>query len=86
MSSLTQVLVGVLAALGVAAAELGPILAVAGNLKYVLHQVMTCSVACAPGTACTGASFTALTTMLTVSLPLCAPPLPLLPRSLVTIC
>ena len=44
MSSLTQLQVGDLAALGEAAAELGPILAEAGNLKNVLHQLKTSSV------------------------------------------
>ena len=44
MGSLTQLQVGNLAALGEAAAELGPILAEAGNLKNVLHQLKTSSV------------------------------------------
>jgi hypothetical protein len=44
MSSLTQLQVGDLAALGEAAAELAPILAEAGNLKNVLHQLKTSSV------------------------------------------
>jgi hypothetical protein len=39
MSSLTQLQVGDLSALGEAAAQLGPILAEAGNLKNVLHQL-----------------------------------------------
>jgi hypothetical protein len=39
MSSLTNLQVGNLAALGEAAAQLGPILAEAGNLKNVLHQL-----------------------------------------------
>jgi hypothetical protein len=44
MSSLTQLQVGNLAALGEAAAELGPILAEAGNLKNVLKQLKGTSV------------------------------------------
>ena len=44
MSSLSQLQVGNLAALGEAAAELGPILAEAGNLKNVLHQLKSTSV------------------------------------------
>ena len=44
MGSLTQLQVGNLAALGEAAAELGPILAEAGNLKNVLHQLKATSV------------------------------------------
>jgi hypothetical protein len=49
MSSLTQLQVGNLAALGEAAAELGPILAEAGNLKNVLHQLKTTSVGAGMG-------------------------------------
>ena len=41
---------------------------------------------CAPGTVLTGGSLTALTVMLTVSVSLLAPPVPVLPWSLVTIC
>ena len=44
MGSLTQLQMGNLAALGEAAAELGPILAEAGNLKNVLHQLKGTSV------------------------------------------
>ena len=44
MGSLTSLQVGDLAALGAAAAELGPILAEAGNLKNVLHQLKSTSV------------------------------------------
>jgi hypothetical protein len=44
MSSLTQLQVGDLSALGEAAAELGPILAEAGNLKNILHQLKQTSV------------------------------------------
>ena len=44
MSSLSQLQVGNLAALGEAAAELGPILAEAGNLKNVLHKLKETSV------------------------------------------
>ena len=44
LGSLTQLQVGNLAALGEAAAELGPILAEAGNLKNVLHQLKTTQV------------------------------------------
>ena len=51
MGSLTQLQVGNLAALGAAAAELGPILAEAGNLKNVLHQLKTTSVGAGLGQA-----------------------------------
>jgi hypothetical protein len=44
MGSLTRLQIGDLSALGDAAAELGPILAEAGNLKNVLHQLKTTSV------------------------------------------
>jgi hypothetical protein len=44
MNSLTQLQVGNLAAMGAAAAELGPILAEAGNLKNVLKQLKDTSV------------------------------------------
>ncbi len=44
MGSLTQLQIGNLAALGEAAAELGPILAGAGNLQTVLHQLKGTSV------------------------------------------
>ncbi|MEO7741401.1 MAG: DUF1631 family protein [Usitatibacter sp.] len=49
MGSLTQLQVGDLAALGEAAAELGPILAEAGNLKNVLHQLKGTSVGASMG-------------------------------------
>jgi len=49
MGSLTQLQVGNLAALGEAAAELGPILAEAGNLKNVLHQLKSTSVGASMG-------------------------------------
>ena len=44
MGSLTRLQVGDLSALGAAAAELGPILAEAGNLKNILHQLKSTSV------------------------------------------
>jgi hypothetical protein len=49
MGSLTRLQVGDLAALGEAAAELGPILAEAGNLKNVLHQLKGTSVGASMG-------------------------------------
>lgn len=49
MGSLTQLQVGDLAALGEAAAELAPILAEAGNLKNVLHQLKATSVGAGMG-------------------------------------
>ena len=49
MGSLTRLQVGDLSALGEAAAELGPILAEAGNLKNVLHQLKTTPVGAGMG-------------------------------------
>ena len=49
MGSLTRLQVGDLSALGEAAAELGPILAEAGNLKNVLHQLKTTTVGAGMG-------------------------------------
>ncbi len=49
MGSLTQMQVGNLAALGDAAAELGPILAEAGNLQNVLHRLKATSVGAGMG-------------------------------------
>jgi uncharacterized protein DUF1631 len=49
MNSLSQLQVGNLAALGEAAAELGPILAEAGNLKNILHQLKSTSVGAGMG-------------------------------------
>lgn len=51
MGSLTRLQVGDLSALGEAAAELGPILAEAGNLKNVLHQLKSTSVGAGMGQA-----------------------------------
>lgn len=49
MGSLTRLQLGDLAALGEAAAELAPILAEAGNLKNVLHQLKSTSVGAGMG-------------------------------------
>jgi hypothetical protein len=49
MSSLSNLQMGNLAALGEAAAELGPILAEVGNLKNVLHQIKGTSVGASMG-------------------------------------
>ena len=49
-------------------------------------SVVSSLVLCAMGTVLTGASLTALTVMLTVSLSVFAPPSPVFPRSLVVIC